>query len=497
MAEIHDTVSFLKGKSNRPLMVIAGGLALLYFLVVTFFFQKGTIWLYVALIVSEVFHLWQSLSYTWTTWRMDDPLPAPLDFHPDVDIFITVAGEPVEIVEQTAVAARDLVYRGIHQVYLLNDSRVAKKENWQEYEVLAKRLGIGCITRTIPGGAKAGNINNGMRETSAPLVVVFDADHVPHPDFLSKTAGYFADEKMAFVQTPQYYHNYAQNDVTLAAWEQQELFFGAILRGKNRLNATFMCGTNMVLRRQAILDAGGMCEFNIAEDFLTSLFVHERGWKSLYVPEVLAEGLAPEDFLSYYKQQFRWARGSLEVIFRFNPLFRRGLTWSQRLQYLASASYYLSGIIVLLNAMLPIVFFYFGLVPFQISTMTLAAVFLPYIFINLYSLQLTSGFSYTFRALSFSVASFWLQIRAVIAVLTREKTVFAVTSKTQITGNFAYLTIPHYLYLAVLLVGLAIAAWREGPSAAVITNLAWALLNGVIFAQFIAVALPKRKSEHA
>ena len=83
----------------------------------------------------------------------------------------------------------------------------------------------------------------------------------------------------------------------------------------------------------------------------------------MYVDEVLAEGLAPEDFLSYYKQQFRWARGSLEVVFKYNPLFRRGLTIGQRIQYLSSASYYLSGIVVVVNAFLPLLYFYAHLEP--------------------------------------------------------------------------------------------------------------------------------------
>ena len=91
-----------------------------------------------------------------------------------------------------------------------------------------------------------------------------------------------------------------------------------------------MCGTNVAVRRTALDEVGGLCQTNIAEDFLTSLLMHERGWRSVYVPEVLAQGLAPEDFLSYYKQQHRWARGSLEVIFKYNPLRRRGLTWPQR-----------------------------------------------------------------------------------------------------------------------------------------------------------------------
>lgn len=107
-----------------------------------------------------------------------------------------------------------------------------------------------------------------------------------------------------------------------------------------------------------MIEAGGMCETSIAEDFLTSLFIHEKKWKSVYVDEVLAEGgLAPEDFLSYYKQQFRWARGSLEVIFKYNPLFRRGLTMSQRAGSTSRQLPYLSGLIVLLNATLPLIYF--------------------------------------------------------------------------------------------------------------------------------------------
>ena len=235
------------------------------------------------------------------------------------------------------------------KVCLLNDGFVAKKENWRDIELLARDLRaeglpVECITRTTPGGAKAGNINNALRYTESPLVAIFDADHVPHRDFLEKTVGYFgagaeaqasvaelrADRrKVGFVQTPQYYKNFAKNYLTSSSWEQQELFFGPICKGKNRLNAATMCGTNMLISREALSEVGGMCTESIAEDFVTGLFMHERGWVSVYHPEVLAEGLATEDFLTYSKQQFRWARGSLDVIFRYNPLFMRGLTWRQ------------------------------------------------------------------------------------------------------------------------------------------------------------------------
>ena len=467
--------------------------ALVYFVLITFWFPIGDRFLFAMLILGEVFHLWQVIGYMTTIWNTEH---VPAEFSKvtkPVDIFITVAGEPVEIVEKTALAALAMDYPRF-KVYILNDGFVAKKDNWQEIEAMAARLGIGCITRTVPGGAKAGNINNALRATISQFVAVFDADHCPHPDFLTKTMGYFGDPKVAFVQSPQFYANSQATFVAGGAWEQQELFFGPIMKGKNRFGSAFMCGTNMVIRRVPLEEAGGMCETNIAEDFLTSLFIHQNGWKSVYVPEVLAEGLAPEDFLSYYKQQFRWARGSLEVIFRHNPLFSRTLTWAQKFQYLASASYYLSGVVILIDALLPLAYFYTGHVPVQTSTLTLAAAFLPYIFLTIHNLQLSSNFTYTFRALSFSNSAWDIHVRALWAVLTRQKSSFAVTSKKQIVGNFWYLVVPQLTYVGLTAVGIAFSAWRNGGiTASLVTNAAWAILNCAIFYPFIRAAFPERR----
>jgi cellulose synthase (UDP-forming) len=485
------TISTDRLQISKGILVVNIALACLYFIAITFWFPRGPLYFYVLLIVGEVFHFWQALTYLYTIWDTKTALP-PRDpnYLPAVDVFITVAGEPLDIIEETAQAALHMDYPHF-RVYLLNDGYVAKKDNWQEVEALAERLGIMCITRTIPGGAKSGNINHGLSKTFSPLVAVFDADHVPHADFLKKMVGYFADPNVGFVQSPQYYKNQQLNPVTAAAWEQQELFFVPICKGKQRLNAAFMCGTNMVIRRQTLMQVGGMCETNIAEDFLTSLFIHERGWKSVYVPEVLAEGLAPEDFLSYYKQQFRWARGSLEVIFKYNPLFRRGLTWPQKIQYLASSSYYLSGIVVLLNAIFPLIFFYTGQVPLTISTMALAAVFLPYIFLMIYTLQRSSHFSYTYRAVAFSLSSFPIHIQAALGVLFNRKATFHVTAKRQLSGNFMSLVIPHLAYLVLVTVGVGVAVLREGVNASVVANLCWSLFNVAVFIPFISAALPE------
>jgi cellulose synthase (UDP-forming) len=481
---------FLNGTVKKPILIVNIILALLYFTILTFFFEHGNIVLFVLLIAGEVFHLSQILGYCYTVWNTKHAANFSSTFDRGVDIFITVAGEPVEIVEETARAAMAMDYPNF-KIHILNDGYVAKRDNWKDVILMAKELGINSITRKIPGGAKAGNINNALRLTQNPYFVVFDADHVPKPEFLKEVMGYFVDRRMGFVQTPQFYKNQGLNDVTQTSWDQQSLFFGPIMSGKNRLGSVFMCGTNMAVSRVAVEQAGGMCETNIAEDFLTSLFIHKKGWKSLYVPKVLAEGLAPEDFLSYYKQQYRWTRGSLEVIFKYNPLFARGLSFSQRIQYLVSAGYYLTGLVVLIDALLPIIFLFTGVAAVQTSSMLLAMIFIPYIFLNLAILQMTSNYSYTFNAISYSISSFYLQIRAIIGVLLNQKTSFVVTSKTAIEGNFIKLVIPHLTYITLALAGVIVALMRGGLNPAFIANFSWAMVNIIAFLPFIISSLPK------
>jgi len=218
------------------------------------------------------------------------------------------------------------------------------------------------------------------------------------------------------------------------------------------------------------------------------------------VPKVLAEGLAPDDFGNYYKQQFRWTRGSLEVIFKYNPLRRRGLTWAQRLQYLISASYYLSGAVILLDALLPITFLLTGQTPIVTSTMTLALIFVPYMWINLYVLQRTSNFTYSFQAIAFSLSAWWLQLTALAAVLTNRKTSFAVTSKATHDGdrpNFLRLVVPQLVFAALGVLALTVGAVREGFSPSLMANVAWLAVHVAIAVPFVMAASPSRSRGRA
>ena len=307
--------------------------------------RVGTPYLYGILIAAELFNLMQALGFWWTVANERVREKRGPSTRVAVDVFIPVYKEPPDIVDLTIAAAVGL--RGAEvRVHVLDDG------NDDAMRDLAAGYGVGYIRRPQHTGAKAGNINHALTKTSAPFIAVFDSDHVADPGFLEATLGWMDDSKVAFVQTPQYYANTEDNRIAAASWAQQALFFGAIARGKDGLDAVFCCGTNVLFRREAFESVGGFPTNSLTEDFELSIHLHEKGWASVYVPDVLARGLGPEDTASYVSQQQRWARGCLSGIPR---ALKARLPLKLKAQYLLSGLYFLSGWTVLIYMSFPVV----------------------------------------------------------------------------------------------------------------------------------------------
>ncbi|WP_230684984.1 glycosyltransferase [Cellulomonas sp. JZ18] len=201
-----------------------------------------------------------------------------------VDVFVTTCGEDLETIRRTVTAA--VAMQGRHDTYVLDDGRSDAVRD------LAAELGARYVRRLSSGGAKAGNINHALSLTRSEYVVVLDADFVPLPQFLHETVPFFASSDVAFVQTPQTYGNY-DTIISRGAGYMQAVFYRYVQPGRNRFNAAFCVGTNVIYRRAAIDSVGGIYTDSKSEDVWTSLMLHEKGWRTVYIPTTLAIGDTP------------------------------------------------------------------------------------------------------------------------------------------------------------------------------------------------------------
>lgn len=435
--------------------------------------------LFALLVVAELFNVVHALGFWWTCARSGGRTHRPHHGEPDVDVLIPVYGEPVDVVEPTLRAAQAMRGARVH-VALLDDGQSP------EMEALARRHGVRYVRRTIHVGAKAGNINHALRHVSAPYVVVFDCDHVPAPEFLERTLGHLDDPDVGLVQTPQWYANAGDNEVADASAAQQALFFGPIARGKDARGAMFCCGTNMVFRRAALDDVGGFPETSVTEDFQLSLTLHERGWRTAYVPEVLAQGLGPEDMASYASQQQRWARGCLSAI---PDVVRSHLPIAQRVQHLLSATYFLTGWTVLLYMALPAIRITTGAQPVAgAGADQFLAHFAPYFGLALLAVAVAGRGAYTWKAFALSFASWWIHVYATVQVLRRSPGRFVVTPKRGTSGLQLRAVWPSLVAVGLLLGAIALGLARD-VEAGTLNNVAFAAVHVVVLGTGIRPAL--------
>src|SRR5215208_5397932 len=209
-------------------------------------------WIAVPLVLAETYSFAGSWLFGLMMLRLKQG-PPPASAPPDatVDVFITCYNEPIEVVRETALAAKAIHHP--HSTFILDDGSSA------EMREMAEELGIGYIVRSRDyqgreRHAKAGNMNNALFQMSGEFILILDADQIARPEVLDRTLGYFAqDPKVAFVQTTQYFYNVPDSDPFGC---QAPLFYGPIQQGKDGWNAAFFCGSNAVLRREALMQIG-------------------------------------------------------------------------------------------------------------------------------------------------------------------------------------------------------------------------------------------------
>jgi len=398
-----------------------------------------------------------------------------------VEVFVTVYGEPVEVVRRTVRAA--LAIRGRHRTWLLDDGRS------DEMRALAEELGCFYLRRLSSAGAKAGNLNHALTQAKGDFFCVFDADFVAHPEFIEETLPFFTDDTVAFVQTPQTYGN-LHTMIARGAGFMQTVFYRFVQPGRNHFNAAFCVGTNVMFRRTAVQEIGGIYADSKSEDVWTSLKLHERGWRSIYLGKTVAVGDAPESIEAYTKQQLRWATGGFEILLRSNPFSRRRrLTFDQRIMYGITATHYFTGIAPGLLLLVPPMEIYLDLHPVDlgVSVWQWAAVYAGFYLMQILLAFATLG-SFRWEVLMLAAVSFPIYLRAFVNALLRREQKWHVTGTTKAVASPFNFIIPQVLAFVFLLLTSAVAVWQVLRQHVVTLGAAWNVTNTLILAAFMAVA---------
>lgn len=310
--------------------------------------------------------------------------PAEGGFEPSVAILIPARHEPSEVLEQTVLTCRNLGYPN-KKVYLLDDSSIPSYKD--EARRIAEKFGIELFSREGNRGAKAGMLNDVLGHIDAKYIAVFDADQNPMPGFLKKIVPVLeADRRLALVQTPQFYTNTEESRVAWSSNIQQAVFYEYISEGKSVKNSMFCCGTNFVMRREALESVGGFEEGSVTEDVATTLKLHGKGWKSVYFEHAYVFGMAPENLGAYFMQQNRWAMGSAQLFIKaLGMFFRRpgSLAPLQWFEYFLSGSYYFIGWAYLILLSAPVMYILFGTPSYFMDPSVFMVTFVPYFVLSI------------------------------------------------------------------------------------------------------------------
>ncbi len=169
------------------------------------------------------------------------------------------------------------------------------------------------MRRGTRSGYKAGALKHAMKSTDTELVAIFDADFIPPTWFLKRAIPHFTNSKIGLVQCRWGHVNENYSAITQA--QALSLDFHFLIEQKAKSNSHLFMnfnGTAGIWRRDCIEDAGGWHTATLVEDLDLSYRAQMKGWKCLFLPDIVVDAELPVQMNAAKRQQFRWAKGSIQ-----------------------------------------------------------------------------------------------------------------------------------------------------------------------------------------
>ena len=415
---------------------------------------------------------------------------------PSIAVLICTYNEPLNLLEKTIAASTNLKYpKHKLKIYVCDDGRrdTLKK--------LCDKYNVSYITRDNNEGAKAGNINNALKYITEDLFAVLDADMIPREEFLEKTVGYFSDENMAFVQTPQVYYNQDMYQYNLKKNipNEQDFFMRDIQEARASRGAVLHVGTNAVFRKKYVDEIGGYPTCSITEDMAVGMLLQEKGYSSILVNEELVLGLSATTFTELVKQRDRWCRGNLQVLKHFNPLFSKGLTFGQKVAYFDGSVYWFSNLQKIIYIYCPIIYLITSTLIIDTGIIELLSVYIPFL---VSQSLIFKAFSPKTRSITwahyYDTAMAPHLCLSIIKELLCLKINFNVTSKDVLLDKKSFqlkIVLPHIIIITLTIIGWIISTIlvlnNNMNISAYLINISWSIFN--LLGAFICIKVAYQK----
>lgn len=417
----------------------------------------------ILLIISEVTSGITAGIFIWSKFKAKEIKKPEIKFYeyPDIDVLIATHNEDVDLLYKTVNACVNMKYpdKSKVHIYLSDDT------NRPEVAALAQKFGVGHIGMENNKEAKSGNLNNALSQTNSPLIATFDADMIPYSDFLLETVPYFVKQEenekpLGFVQTPQSFYNPDLFQFNFFSEEnlpnEQDFFSREVNILNNAHDAAMYTGSNTVLLRKAIYDAGGFPTNTITEDFELGARINAKGYRSISTTEPMASGLTPMDIPSMFKQRIRWGRGVVRSTRNIRLFTNSRLSFSQKLVFLNSYLYWWSFLRRIIFILAPVMFTVFDTRVVVTNIWQLFIFWLPgYLLLQL-SLRIVASDIRTssWGEVQETIFAPYLIMPVLLETLGFKESKFKVTSKgANESSSFRSMMWPHLILLILCVIG--------------------------------------------
>jgi cellulose synthase (UDP-forming) len=456
--------------------------------------NKDALFISIPFILASIILAINTLLSIYNHWTLSKPQKniSPYGNEPLVGIIIPTYGEPVNMVMNTINSVLTQNWPNDRMVLVVSDD--ALNPQLRDAVLSLKKVYDAKIIYNTPpakgsserrGEAKAGNLNSAFeyickKYPGIEFIETRDADDlVSDKNFLRQCIGQLTGKpELAFVQT-------IKEGIVSEGdpfGNQEPIFYRNTMPSKYTHNAAFSCGSGVVYRKFWLNLVGGFATWNLVEDLYTSYLILQKGGRGMFLPIVGALGqIAPEDVPNSYKQRGTWAIDAFRIIFWKNPILAKGLSLSQKIQFLEIGTFYMLGpamivfMIVIINSLL------FGIYPVNTDLTNYALHFWPYLFsMELFIVVKANGLPYEsiWRSRQTWMGLSWVFTYSMILALLygpNKKPAYKVTRKYRVPGFYWRDTLPQMILTAGLVLGIVFQLYRFDLASTDFGSMFWAV----------------------